>query len=59
MPGAKEVVVEERVIGSVYWSMAKEPLVNVRIEPSALALVAQWAAALGGEFRPDTPPDYR
>jgi hypothetical protein len=58
MEGAKDVVVEERVIGNVYWSMSEEPLVNVSIEPSGLPLVAEWAAALGGEFRPDAPPAH-
>ena len=51
MEGAKDVVVEDQVIGKVYWSMSEEPLVNVDIEPSGLPLVAEWAAALGGEFR--------
>jgi hypothetical protein len=33
--------------------MSDEPLVTVSIERSALALVLQWAAELGGEFRQD------
>jgi hypothetical protein len=41
-------------VGSVYWSMSEERLVNVNVEPSALALVREWATILGGEFRPDT-----
>lgn len=50
-PDAAQVVFEGRVVGDVYWSMSEEPLVNVSIEPSAMPLVEQWAAAMGGEFR--------
>ena len=53
MEGARDVVVEDRVIGKVYWSMSEEPLVNVSIEPAGLPLVAEWAAALGGQFCED------
>jgi hypothetical protein len=52
---AAEVVREGRVVGSVYWSMSDEQLVIVSIELSAMPLVSEWAAALGGEFRPDLP----
>jgi hypothetical protein len=57
MRDARDVVIEDRVIGEVYWSMSEEPLVNVSIEPCGLGLVTEWAAALGGEFRPDTNVD--
>jgi hypothetical protein len=50
---AAEVLLGGRSVGNVYWSMSEEPLVNVSIEPSGLPLVLAWAAALGGEFRPD------
>ena len=50
-PDAAEVVVDGRAVGTVYWSMSEEPLVNVSVEASALPLVREWAAALGGEFR--------
>jgi hypothetical protein len=47
-----EVVLEGRVAGEVYWSMSEEPLINVRVEPSAMPMVLEWATELGGEFRP-------
>jgi hypothetical protein len=53
--GAGEIMVDGRSVGRVSWSMSEEPLVNVSVEPSALPLVREWAAALGGEFRQDTP----
>jgi hypothetical protein len=57
-PDAAEVLVEDRVVGQVSWSMSEEPLVNVSIEPHGLILVREWATALGGEFRTDSPePD--
>jgi hypothetical protein len=52
---AAEVVLEGRAVGEVYWSMSDEPLVNVSIEPPAMPLVLEWATALGGEYRPDSP----
>jgi hypothetical protein len=52
---AAEVVLDGCVVGEVYWSMSEEPLVNVSVEPSALSLVMEWAAALGGEFCPESP----
>jgi hypothetical protein len=54
-PDAAEVVVDGRVVGQVYWSMSDEPLVNLTVESSALPLVREWAAALGGEFRQNSP----
>ena len=54
-PDAAEVVVAGRAVGKVCWSMSEELLVNVSIEPNALALVREWAAVMGGEFRPDAP----
>lgn len=53
-PDAAEVVLEGSAVGQVYWSMSEEPLVNINVEPAALLLVCEWAAALGGEFRPDS-----
>ena len=50
-PDAAEVIVNGATVGSVYWSMSDEPLVNVSIEPSAISLVQEWETALGGEFR--------
>jgi hypothetical protein len=51
-PDAAEVIVDGSVVGQVYWSMSEEPLINVSVEPAALPLVREWAAALGAEFRP-------
>src|SRR5262245_9749800 len=51
---AAEVFVEDRLVGAVYWSMSEEPQVNVSVEPPAMPLVLEWAAALGGEFRPES-----
>src|SRR5688572_20756537 len=48
---AAEVMLADRVVGAVFWSMSDEPLVNVGVEPSAMPLVLAWAAELGGEFR--------
>lgn len=48
-----QVVIEGIAVGDVYWSMSDQPLINVSIERSALPLVLQWAAELGGEFRED------
>ena len=45
-----EVVMGDCMVGSVYWSMSDEPLVNVSVEQSAIHLVVEWAAVLGGEF---------
>ncbi len=57
-PDAADVLTEDGVVGEVYWSMSKEPLVIVSIEPSAIGLAHEWAAAFGGEFRADSPqPD--
>jgi hypothetical protein len=50
---AAEVLLGGQAVGKVYWSMSEEPLVIVSIEPAALPLVLEWAAALGGEFRPE------
>ncbi len=56
-PDAAEVVVDGVAVGDVYWSMSENaPLVNVSIERSALPLVVQWAAELGGEFREEPTP---
>jgi hypothetical protein len=51
---AAEVVMGGNLVGRVYWSMSDEPLVIVSIEPSALHLVLEWAAALGAVFREDS-----
>lgn len=57
-PDVAEVVVAGAVVGSVGWSMSEdEPLVNVSVDRSALPLVLQWAAELGGEFR-KSPADH-
>ena len=50
-----EVLSDGHPVGEVYWSMSEEPLVNVSMEPSALPLVLEWAAEIGGEFQPDLP----
>ena len=50
---AAEVILEGRSVGNVYWSMSEEPLVNVSVDPVAMHLVMEWAAELGGEFRPN------
>jgi hypothetical protein len=50
-----EVVVGGRTVGNVYWSMSEEPLVIVSVESSVLPLVQEWAKAMGGEFRQDSP----
>jgi hypothetical protein len=52
---AADVVVGGGPVGRVSWSMSEEPLVNVRVESAAMPLVREWAAALGGEFRPNAP----
>ncbi|MDR3637850.1 MAG: hypothetical protein P4L84_28855 [Isosphaeraceae bacterium] len=50
-PDIAEVVIDGVVVGNVYWSTCEDhPLVNVSAERSALTLVLQWAAELGGEF---------
>jgi hypothetical protein len=54
-PDAAEVLADGRAVGDVSWSMSDEPLVNVSVEPSAMRFVQEWAAALGGEFRPESP----
>jgi hypothetical protein len=54
-PDAAEVVFDGRTVGAVYWSMSDEPLVNVSIEPIAMHLIQEWAAALSGEFRQNSP----
>lgn len=54
-PDAAEVVIDGRAVGKVYWSMSDEELVIVSVEPAALEFVQQWAATLGGEFRPEPP----
>jgi hypothetical protein len=51
---AAEIMLGGRAIGKVYWSMSDEPLVNVSVESSGLSLVRAWAAALGGEFCPES-----
>ena len=53
-PDAAEVLLDGRVVGEVHWSMSEEPLVVVSVEPAAIPLVHEWAAALGGEFRTDS-----
>ena len=55
-PDVAEVVVAGAVVGNVGWSEAEDvPLVNVSFERSAISLVLQWAAELGGEFREAGP----
>ena len=44
------VIHDGRKVGSVWWSMNEELLVNVEIEPGAITLVHEWASELGGEF---------
>jgi hypothetical protein len=54
---AAETVVDGASVGHASWSMDEAaPLVNVSIAQSALPLVMQWAAELGGEFREDSSP---
>ncbi len=48
---AAEVIQDGRPVGQVYWSMSEEPLVCVFVEPLAMPLVQEWAAAMGGIFR--------
>jgi hypothetical protein len=56
-PDVAEVVVDGILMGDVSWSMSEdEPQVNVRVERSAMPLVLQWAAELGGEFHEEPPP---
>lgn len=50
---AAEIVVDGSIVGSASWSMSEEPLVNVTIEESRIALVKEWAEELNGEFHPD------
>jgi hypothetical protein len=50
-PAEPDVVIDGRKLGSAWWSMSEEPLVNVSVEPSALPLVLEWAKELGGEFQ--------
>ncbi len=45
-----EVLLGDQVVGNVHWSMSEEPCVNVSVQPSAMPLVLEWAAELGGEF---------
>lgn len=52
---AAMVVVTGQVVGEVFWSMSEQPLINVSVEPAAMPFVLEWAAALGGEFSPDSP----
>src|SRR5690349_4700850 len=53
-PGdSANVVVNECLVGEVYWSMSDEAMVNVSVEPAAMNLVLEWAEVLGGEFRRD------
>jgi hypothetical protein len=47
-----EVIAEGRKVGSAWWSMNDEPLVNVEIEPSFIPLAQMWAKELSGEFFP-------
>ncbi len=49
-----EVLMGGRPVGDVYWSMSEEPLICVRIEPSAMPLVLEWAKELGGEFHKES-----
>jgi hypothetical protein len=46
-----EVLLENRMVGRVWWSMSEESLVNVSVESVAMPLVLEWARQLGGEFR--------
>jgi hypothetical protein len=56
-PDVADVVVDGSVVGEVSWSMSEDdPQINVSVERSALPLVLQWAAELGGEFREDASP---
>lgn len=49
-----EVVLNGQVVGGVSWSMSDELLVNVSVTSAAMALVEEWAAALGGVFHPES-----
>jgi len=46
-----DVIIGDRAVGWAHWSMSDEPLVVVRVEPSAIHFVQEWAAGMGGEFR--------
>jgi len=49
-----------RDVGMVHWSQSEEALVNLSVEPSAMDLASEWAAAMHGEFRayPLPPPGW-
>lgn len=46
-----QVIIGDQAVGLAHWSMSDDPLVVVSVEPSAILLVQEWAAAMGGEFR--------
>ena len=51
-PDVAEVVVGGVAVADASWSMSEDdPQVDVSVERSALPLVQQWAAELGGVFR--------
>lgn len=45
-----EVLLDDRVVGKVWWSMSEEPLVNVQIDPAAMSLLREWEQEMGGKF---------
>lgn len=51
---AADVVVDGRTVGRVHWSMSEEPLVVVKIDPSAVAIAVQWAEEFGGKFQEES-----
>lgn len=51
-PDGARVVLDGREVGGVHWSRdPDDPLIHVEVEPVAMPLVQEWAAAMGGEFR--------
>lgn len=54
-PDTGVVVADGREAGLAWWSCSDELLVNVSVEQSAMRFVQEWATALGGEFRIESP----
>jgi hypothetical protein len=50
-PDAARVMIQGTIVGDANWSVSDEQCVDVFVAPSAIALVQEWTAALGGEFR--------
>ena len=51
------ILLDGREVGQAYWSMSDDAVVNVSVEPSALPLVMEWAAELGGKFQAEAGAD--